>query len=153
VIQWRGGVYIQRCHLRCLANRRANICLVLCYMRVVVVAPTVEWDGLLVWCDVSRFSHHSMARSKVLCKLHARCGGQLWMCWTSSADWWQMAVLERGGRCWQQLTVKVTGYITLHNVTLRYITLHVASDLDRLFRNNSATESGHEWSGVDWRGV
>jgi hypothetical protein len=24
---------------------------------VVVVAPTVDWDGLLVWCDVSRFFH------------------------------------------------------------------------------------------------
>jgi hypothetical protein len=26
-------------------------------MEVVVVAPTVDWDGLLVWCDVSRFFH------------------------------------------------------------------------------------------------
>jgi len=28
-----------------------------------------------------------------------------------------------------------------------YKTLHVASDLDRLFRNTSATENGHERSG------
>jgi hypothetical protein len=57
VIQWRGEVYIQRCHLRCIENRWANICLVFYCMRVVVVAPTVDWDGLLVWCDVSRFFH------------------------------------------------------------------------------------------------
>jgi hypothetical protein len=50
-------VYIQRCHLKCLANRRANICLGFYCVRVVVVAPTVDWDGLLVSCDVSRSFH------------------------------------------------------------------------------------------------
>jgi hypothetical protein len=32
----------------------ANIYLVFYCMRIVAVAPTVGWDGILVWCDISR---------------------------------------------------------------------------------------------------
>ena len=48
-------MFIQRCHLRCLASRRANIALVFYCLQIVVVALIVDWDGLTVWCDVYWF--------------------------------------------------------------------------------------------------
>jgi hypothetical protein len=45
-------VFIQRCHFRCLASRRASIVLVFYCLQVVVVALIVDWDGLPGCCDV-----------------------------------------------------------------------------------------------------
>jgi len=39
-------VFIERCHLRCLASRRTNIVLVLCCVQIVVVALKVDGEGL-----------------------------------------------------------------------------------------------------------
>jgi hypothetical protein len=52
VLQCRGRVFIQRCHLTCLAIRRASIVLVFYCLQAVVVAVIVDWDGLPVCCDV-----------------------------------------------------------------------------------------------------
>ena len=57
MLQCRGRVFIQRCHLRCLASRRASIVLVFYCLQVVVVAVIVDLGGLPVCCDVYWFFH------------------------------------------------------------------------------------------------
>ena len=50
-------MFTKRCHLRCLASRRASIVLVFYCLQVVVVALIGDWDGLPVWCDIYWFFH------------------------------------------------------------------------------------------------
>jgi hypothetical protein len=57
VLQCRGRVFIQRCHLRCLVSLKASIFLVFSCLQVVVVALIVDWVGLPVCCDVYWFFH------------------------------------------------------------------------------------------------
>ena len=47
-------VYIQQCHLR-LASQRVSIVLILCCTQVVIMAPTVDWSGLLACCNICWF--------------------------------------------------------------------------------------------------
>jgi len=50
-------VFIQRCDLRCLVILRVSIVSVSYCLQFVVVAVTVDWDGLTGCCDVYWFFH------------------------------------------------------------------------------------------------
>ena len=50
-------MFIQRCHLRCLASLKASNFLVSRCLQVVAVTVIVHWDGLPVCCDVYWLFH------------------------------------------------------------------------------------------------
>ena len=52
VLLWCRRVFIQRCHVRCLASLKASIVLVSCCLQFAVVAVIVAWEGLPICCDV-----------------------------------------------------------------------------------------------------
>jgi len=108
VLLWCRRVFIQRCHVRCLASLKASVVLVSCCLQFAVVAVIVAWEGLPICCDVYWVFHRWLHLCKGCWSLYVEyellhTGVHLlwlWEFWIGISAWWLCWT------CWHNPTVQ-----------------------------------------------